>query len=787
MRSGIVYLDGAMGTMLMNMGFKEGCPELLNVQNPDVVKEIHEEYILAGAQIIETNTFGGNRVKLGEWGLEDRLAELNAAGVKLAREAAEKYPGVLVAASVGPTGKLVQPVGDFSFDEAYNAFYEQIKILSDAGADIILIETMSVLNEARAAVLAAKEATDKPVLCSMTFDQMGRTLSGTDVETAAVVLSSLGVDGVGINCSLGPREMVPLVENMVKASRVPVFVQPNAGLPVVDGERLVYPVGPEEYASACRLFARAGVSLIGGCCGTTPAHIKKMVQSGLDMAEVEKRNDITALASAVKTVWLSEKSPLMIIGERINPTGRKELAKALKDGDIYPAIQEGLDQVKAGANVLDVNVGVPGIDEIKTMVDVVLELQAMVRVPLCIDSSNPEAIEGALRYYQGKALVNSVNGQEESIKTILPLVKKYGAAVIGLTMDEQGIPAKAEGRFRIAKKIVDKALKYGISLEDIFIDCITLTASSNQDSVMETIKAIKLVKENLGVKTVLGVSNVSFGLPDRKKLNGAFLAMAIGAGLDAVIINPSVEEYRHVIKASEVLSGRDEGAERYILAYGGKSKRQKDDASAKGEAISDESLYQSILEGNKAQAIEAVKAELVTKHPLEVIDKIIVPALNEVGDRYESGQYFLPQLIKSAGAVQGAFDVIKEKFPSANESKGKIVLATVKGDIHDIGKNIVRALLENYGYEVIDLGKDVSPEDVLKAVVQSGAGLVGLSALMTTSLKAMEVTVKLIKEKTQCKVMVGGAVVTQDYACSIGADFYGKDAMEAVKIAEKVF
>lgn len=776
---GIAYLDGAMGTMLMAMGFKDGCPELLNVQNPDIIRKIHEQYLDAGAQIIETNTFGGNRIKLREWGLENRLVELNTAGIMLAKEMAQRY-GALVAASVGPTGKLVQPVGDFSFDEAYETFYEQIKVLSEAGADIILIETMSVLNEARAAILAAKAATDKPVMCSMTFDQTGRTLSGTDVETAAIVLSSLGVDAVGINCSLGPREMIPLVQKMVKVSRVPVFVQPNAGLPTVEGNNVVYPVTPEEYSDSCKLFAQAGASIIGGCCGTTPMHIKKMVQSGLNKVTVEV-NKKTTLASAVKSVQIDDKSPLLIIGERINPTGKKELARAIKDGDIFYVVQEGLDQVKAGADVLDINVGVPGIDEARTMVDVVSELQMMVRVPLCIDSSDPEAIEGALRCYQGKALVNSVNGKEDSMNTILPIVKKYGAAVIGLTMDERGIPEKADRRFDIAKRIVDRALSYGIPIEDIFIDCITLTASSNQESVMETIRAIELVKQNLGVKTILGISNVSFGLPERKKLNAAFLAMAIGAGLDAVIINPAIEEYKHIIKAAEVLSGRDEGAERYILAYSKKGKGDSEVITASG------TLYESILDGHRAQAVEAVKIELEQREPLEIIDKIIVPALNEVGARYESGEYFLPQLIKSANAVQGAFEIIKERFPSAGKTKGKIVLATVKGDIHDIGKNIVKALLENYGYNVIDLGKDVPPEVILDTVVQNGAGLVGLSALMTTSLKAMEKTVKLIKENTQCKVMVGGAVVTEDYAKSIGADFYGKDAMEAVKIAEKVF
>lgn len=779
LKKGIVYLDGAMGTMLMTMGFKDGCPELLNVQRPDIIRKIHEQYLEAGSHIIETNTFGGNRIKLREWGLENRLSELNAAGVALAKEVAKKY-GALVAASVGPTGKLVRPVGDFSFDEAYEAFYEQIKILSDAGADIILIETMSVLNEARAAVLAAKTATDKLIMCSMTFDQTGRTLSGTDVETAAVVLSSLGADVVGINCSLGPREMIPLVEKMVKASRVPVFVQPNAGLPVVEGNDVIYPVTPEEYSDSCKLFAQAGASIIGGCCGTTPVHIKEMIEADLNKVNVEI-NKKTVLASAVKAVYVDDKSPLLIIGERINPTGKKDLAKAIKDGDIFYVIQEGLDQVKAGAEVLDVNVGVPGIDEAKTMVEVVSELQMMVRVPLCIDSSDPHAIEGALKCYQGKALVNSVNGKEDSMNTILPIVKKYGAAVIGLTMDENGIPEKAMDRFNIAKKIVDRALSYGISVEDIFIDCITLTASSNQESVMETIKAIELVKKNLGVKTILGVSNVSFGLPERKKLNAAFLAMAVGAGLDAVIINPAIEEYKHVIKAAEVLAGRDEGAERYILAYGKKSKNDSKVTSVVS------GLYESILDGHKAQAVEAVKIELKQRDPLDIIDNIIVPALNEVGARYESGEYFLPQLIKSAAAVQGAFEVIKERFPSAGKNRGKIVLATVKGDIHDIGKNIVKALLENYGYEVLDLGKDVSPQDILDAVVQNNVKLLGLSALMTTSLKAMEETVKLIKSNTECKIMVGGAVVTEDYAKSIGADFYGKDAMEAVKIAQKIW
>ncbi len=771
-------LDGAMGTMLQKSGLKLGsCPEALSVTNPDVITDIHKMYIKSGSDIIYTNTFGANEYKLKDSGYS--VEEIVSASVNAAKHACEGT-NVKVALDVGPIGMLLEPLGTLKFEEAYDIFAKQIKAGADAGADLVVIETMTDLLEVKAAVLAAKENTSLPVFVTMTFEENKRTFTGCCVPSMAATLEGLGVDAIGINCSLGPNEVYEIAKVLCECTNLPVIVKPNAGLPRPDNSG--YDIDENQFAEAMKQIIDLGVCIVGGCCGTTPDYIKALKESATTMAPVEreqiKRSCVCSQSNFVKI------DGVRVIGERINPTGKKLFKQALINNDMNYILNQALAQVQAGAHILDVNVGLPEINEKEMMVKTVKALQSITDLPLQIDSSDPEVIEAALRIYNGKAIVNSVNGEDKSLKSILPIVKKYGAAVVGLTLDEKGIPAKAEQRFAIAEKIVNTALEYGIKREDIYIDCLTLTASAEQDKVTETLKAVEMVKQKLGVHTVLGVSNISFGLPNRELINKTFLALALGKGLDLPIINPNVQEMMNIINAFNVLNNDDKNAENYIEKYS-----QETETVKKAEPADIDISY-AIEKGLADEAKAVVKKLLCDEDAMSIINARLIPALDKVGENFEKGVIFLPQLIQAATAAQSAFEVIKESFSENSgtaQDKGTIVIATVKGDVHDIGKNIVKTILANYGYKIIDLGKNVSPEDVVEAAIKENAGLVGLSALMTTTLGAMEETIVQLRARHNCKIMVGGAVLTEEYAKTIGADYYAKDAKQGADIAKEVF
>ncbi len=782
-----VFFDGAMGTMLQKEGLKVGeLPETLNITNSETIKRIHKQYIDAGADIIITNTFGANELKYSasEYSVEDVIT----AGVNNAREVADEK---LVALDIGPTGQIMEPSGTLSFQAAYELFKKQVIIGERAGADVILIETMSDLYEAKAAILAVKENSSLPVLCTMTFQEDGRTLMGTDPKTMVFVLEGLGVDALGVNCSLGPKELMPIVEEILEYASIPVMVQPNAGLPRYDGEKTVYDIKAGEFAEYIKIMAQKGVRIFGGCCGTDPEFINKSVAAlkGISPLKIETKS-FTAITSGTDTVILDDK--VRFIGERINPTGKKHYKQELKEKSVNYIQSEAVKQKEEGAAVIDLNVGLPEIDEIEMITKAVKAIQKVVQIPISIDSSDPEAIEAGARIYNGKPIINSVNGKEETMKKIFPIVKKYGGCVIALTIDENGIPGSAEGRFKIAEKIVNEARKYGIDKKDIIVDCLALTASAQQKEVLETVKAIELVNERLGVKTTLGVSNVSYGMPRREILNRAFLSIALYAGLNLPIINGADEEMKDTINAFNVLSNTDKEGNDYISKY---SDRKNEVTNEKKPSVdqkeNNKELKQIIIDGMEEDAEASTEELLKTKEPLEIVNNYIIPALDYVGELYEEKEIFLPQLIQSAETVKKSFSVIKKSMLIKGESnieKGKIVLATVKGDIHDIGKNIVKVLLENYGFKVIDLGKDVPIEKVVEAVKEHNIKLVGLSALMTTTVISMKKTIEALRENNlQCKVFVGGAVLNEEYAEMIGADFYAKDARESVRIAEKIF
>ncbi len=774
---GPILLDGAMGTMLQGKGMPLGAvPETMNLLHPEWVREIHREYVEAGARIVYANTFGANPYKTENCG--QSLEDLIAAGVSLAKEAAGDR--ALAALDMGPLGQLLEPTGALSFEEAYKAFAREVRAGAAAGADLIVIETMTDLAETRAALLAAKENAALPVLCTMTFEENGRTFTGCSVASMALTLTGLGADAIGINCSLGPRELLPLAKELARWTHLPLVMKPNAGLPEPGTSR--YDVTPEEFAGSMAELARLGVKLMGGCCGTTPAYIAALKAA---VAEIRGKRPLEpvppAVCSASRTVALDR---VRVIGERINPTGKKRFKEALKNGELDYILAQGLEQAGAGADILDVNVGLPEIDEKETMVRVVKALQGVVELPLQLDSSSPEVLEAALRVCHGKAIVNSVNGDPDRLERVLPLVKKYGAAVVGLTLDHRGILKTAEERVGIARKILDAALSQGIPREDVYIDCLTLTASAEQDAVMETLRAVGVIREELGCHTVLGVSNISFGLPAREILNPAFLTLALGAGLTMPILNPNSAGMMGAVRAWNLLSGADRDSREFVACYGGAPK------AVTSAPVAAMELDYAVEHGLRTEAAALCKGLLGEMPPMEIVDQKLIPPLDRAGTAFEKGEIFLPQLIQCAGAAQAAFEVIKAALPaeSAGVSKGKIVLATVQGDIHDIGKNIVKILLENYGYTVLDLGKDVPPRRVADAVRESGAPLVGLSALMTTTLGSMEATIALLREEQlPCRVMVGGAVLTADYAQKIGADWYARDAKESVDIAKGVF
>ena len=765
----IKFFDGSMGTMLQSTGLKAGeLPELLNITDSDKVLAVHRAYAAAGSEYITTNTFGANRLKIKE------PEEVIKAGVRLAGSTGKK-----VALDIGPTGKLLKPMGELDFEEAVDIFAQMINAGKD-GSDIVLIETMSDTYEVKAAVLAAKENCSLPVFVTMIFDEKGRLLTGADVKTAVTMLEGLGVDAIGFNCGLGPAQTLPLIEEIRKWTSLPIIVQPNAGLPESVNGKTVYNVSPDDFARDMKKAADTGVSYLGGCCGTTPEHIKKMIELCRDIpANIPEKKNFTLVSSYSQTVEIGKKP--VIIGERINPTGKKLFKEALRRNDIEYIIKEGLKQTDAGAHILDVNVGLPEIDEVKMMETAVQSLQGVISSPLQIDTSNTAALEKALRIYNGKPMINSVNGKAENMAAVFPLAKKYGGVVVCLCLDESGIPQTAQGRIKIAEKIINTAADYGIDKKDLIVDALTMTVSTDSSNGAETLKAVEYIRRTLGVNTVLGVSNISFGLPKRDAVNTAFFTLALQSGLSAGIINPNSQSMMNAYYAFNALSGLDENCAEYI-----ESVTVPEQPAAAGETT----LHTAIVKGVKEDAARCAAELLKTNESLDVINNYIIPALDEVGVGFENNRIFLPQLLMSADSAKAAFDVIKEKMimSGKKEERGeKVIIATVHGDIHDIGKNIVKVLLSNYGFDVIDLGKDVPEEEVLKSVKENDVKLVGLSALMTTTVPAMEKTIELLHRNTNAKVIVGGAVLTQSYADMIHADWYAKDAMETVRIARAFF
>ena len=811
----VLVLDGGMGTQLQLRGLRPGeVPELWNLNRPDDIKSVHAAYLAAGSDVIYANTFGANAAKYHG---DAPLADVIAAGIRIARSAADEFATPerprYVALDVGPTGRLLKPAGDFEFDAAYDAFAGQVRIGAAAGADLVMIETMGDTAELKAAVLAAKENCSLPVFATVALGEDGKLLTGGDVECVSALLEGLRVDALGLNCGLGPDLMLPYVERLVGATSLPVIVKPNAGLPkVVDGET-VFTVGPEEFTKDIAGLVGAGACIVGGCCGTTPAHIAA-VSGALRTVRCAPRTSRPSPRTVISSGTHALEIPFddtLVIGERINPTGKKRLKQALTEGDTAYVLREAVAQAEAGAAVLDVNVGVPGLDEPSVLERTVAAVQGVTDLPLQIDTSDPVALDRALRHYNGKALVNSVNGKEESMSAVLPLVAKYGGVLVALTLDENGIPPTAEERMAIARRILARGAEFGLRPADFVFDALSLAVSADSTSANVALETIRRIRAELGCRTILGVSNISFGLPARPQLNATFYTLAMGAGLSAAIVNPLSAEMMTAYRAYRALTGRDRSCEEWIghapqvMAVGsgsvgagsgsvgaGANRNPKDSNSTLFDPKGPSPLAAAIRRGLKSDAADAAKAEIAAgRQPVEVIDGGIVPALEEVGRGFEEKRVFLPQLLMAADAAGAAFDVIRAELARSGGgavAKGPIVVATVKGDIHDIGKNIVRALLENYGFKVIDLGRDVPPERILEVARREKCRLVGLSALMTTTVVFMEETVKLIHaELPDCRVMVGGAVLTADYAAKIGADFYSRDAMGAVRTAERVF
>ena len=776
----LILLDGAMGTMLQAAGLPVGAlPELWNLTEPEKVTAVQRRYVEAGSRVLYTNTFGANRYKTAHCGKS--VAELIAGGVRCARAAAEGYD-VRVALDVGPIGQLLEPLGTLTFEEAYDVFREMVVAGEAAGADLVIFETMSDLYEVKAAVLAAKEHTKLPIWVTMTFEDSGRTFLGTTVPSMALTLTGLGVDALGFNCSLGPKELLPMVEEARRWTDLPLILKPNAGLP--DPATGRYAVTPEEFAREICAALPCGVTILGGCCGTTPDFIRAASEALHGQSPLPRpAADRTGVCSATRTVPFGG---VRVIGERINPTGKKRFQQALREGDIDYITARGIEQEDAGADILDVNVGLPGIDEPAMMTRVVKALSAVVDTPLQIDSSDPAAIEAGLRAVNGKAIVNSVNGDRETLDAILPLCKKYGAAVVGLCMDHNGIPKTWEERAAIARRILDAALSYGIPKNDVLIDCLTLTVSAQQEQAVETLRAVRYVTQELGLHTVLGVSNISFGLPAREHVTVSFLTQAMAAGLDLPILNPNATAVMDAVSAFRVLSGEDVGSDAYIARFAGATEAAPPPQAGTMEL----SAADAIRKGLGRETAAATERALETKSELEVVNEVLIPALDRVGALYEKQEIFLPQLISAANAACEGFEVIKSRIAArggASVSRGKILLATVRGDIHDIGKNIVRVVLENYGYTVIDLGRDVPVETVVETAIREDVRLVGLSALMTTTVSCMAETIAALRASGHdCKIMVGGAVLTADYAREIGADYYAKDAKQSADIAREV-
>ena len=777
-----LFFDGGTGTILQERGLTAGeLPETWNMTRPEELIAVHRAYLDAGSDIICANTFGANALKFPQ-----NLREIVEAGIRNAQQARREAgrEDAYIALDIGPTGRLLQPMGDLPFEQAVEVFGDVVRIGAAAGADLVLIETMSDSYEAKAAVLAAKENCDLPVLVTTIFDEKGKMLTGGTVDSVIAMLEGLRVDALGVNCGLGPKQMLPIVKRLTEVSSLPIIVNPNAGLPRSENGKTVYDIDADEFAYLMEQIADLGVQALGGCCGTTPAHIRKMIERCKNhyfVPSVSKHR--TVVSSFSQAVEIGAKP--VIIGERINPTGKSKFKAALRENNIEYILSEGLTQEDNGAHILDVNVGLPEIDEPAMMERVVTKLQGVTALPLQIDTSDTAAMERGMRLYNGKPMINSVSGKQESMQAVFPLVRKYGGVVVGLTLDENGIPDTAEGRVQIAKRIYDTAAQYGIAAEDIVIDGLAMTISSDSRSALTTLETIRRVRDELGGRTILGVSNISFGLPQREIINANFFTMALQNGLSCAIINPNADAMMRAYRAFLALTDQDPQCADYIAAYGNQP------AAAAVQATSDAAmpLGESIERGLQTRAAEAAKQALISIQPLELVNTELIPALDRVGKGFEAGTVFLPQLLMSAEAAKAAFEVVKDAMRGETQAvRGKIILATVKGDIHDIGKNIVKVLLENYGYQVIDLGKDVAPEVILDTVRREQVSLVGLSALMTTTVVSMEQTIRLLHDKApEAKIVVGGAVLTQEYADSIGADCYAKDAMATVHYADQVF
>ncbi len=773
--SGFVFIDGGMGTQLQEKGLKAGeIPEEWNLIKSEVIEGIHRAYFEAGANIATANTFGANPIKTPKFEEYILAAVANA---KRARSNDNQF----VALDIGPTGKLLKPLGDLDYDDAIDAFSRVVRAGVKADCDLIIIETMNDPYELKAAVLAAKENSNLPIFATFVLDEKGKTITGCDIPAMVALLEGLGVDALGVNCSLGAKQLKKFIPQIIENSSLPIIVSPNAGMPCVHDGKTCYDSTPCEFAADMEEIADMGVRILGGCCGTTPNHIQLLTQSLKNKAPLPiVKKAITIASSYAKAVVFDKK--VVLIGERINPTGKPKLKTALRENNMDYIISEAIGQEEKGADMLDVNVGLPEINEKDVLIRAIKEIQAVSTLPLQIDTSNKEALESAMRVYNGKPLVNSVNGEKSSMDAVFPLVKKYGGVVIALTLDENGIPTTAEGRYKIAERIVNEAVKYGIDKKDIIVDTLCLTVSSDSNAPTTTLEAMRMIKEKLGVKTSLGISNVSFGLPKRDYINATFFTLALANGLDGVIMNPYSEEMMKAYFTYNALKGLDDACGEYI----GFASNTEDVKSTVQD--SNMTLEKAIIKGLKREAGELTKNLIINTPPLEIVNNYIIPALNKVGKDYEKGVSYLPQLLMSAETATVAFNVVKESVASEESAvKGEIIIATVKGDIHDIGKNIVKVILQNYGYKVHDLGKDVLPEKVLECVDKTGCTLVGLSALMTTTVPAMERTIKIIKNKyPKTKIMVGGAVLNEEYAEKIGADKYAKDAMDAVRYAQEI-
>jgi len=785
----IEIFDGATGTMLQAAGLKPGeCPELVNVERPEMIEAIHRAYIEAGSTIITTNTFGGTSLKLAHYGLENRVAEINAAAVKAAKRAAGGR--AKIAGDLGPTGRFIEPLGDLGFETAYDAYFEQAKALADAGADYIIIETSIDLQEMRAALLAAKDATKLPVICQMSYSEDGRTVTGTDPETAAVVLDAMGADVIGVNCSLGPEQLLPVVESLAKHTGKPISVQPNAGLPQFIDGKTVFPMTAEDFAHWMPKLIAAGATYIGGCCGTTPGHIRAIAEIAKSAPEPVRSAvpRVLRLASRSQTVVIDKSLPTVLIGERINPTGRKKLAAEIKDGSLLSVKKEALDQVKAGARVLDVNMGVGGIDQAAAMRRAVMEIAQLTAAPLAIDTSDAAALEAGLRVYPGRALINSVSAEPERLKTFLPLAKKYGAAILCLPITKDGVPKTAKERVEAVQTILDAAKEAGLKDGDFLLDALVLTIAAETDAAKETLGTLRLYRERFGYPSTMGLSNISFGLPNRPLINSTFFAMCLAAGLDAPIMNPYDESMQNALSASAALLGKDPNGRDY-------SQKASNLAVPKTAATMKEedmdaltAIKAAVIRGEKERMPELIERAVEEKlDPNEITEKALTAAMNDIGVDFGAGRVFLPQVLLSAEAMREAFTKLKELLPAAEtKTLGTVVIATVKGDVHDLGKNIVAALLQNSGFQLIDLGKDVPAQTIVEAAKANRADIVGLCALMTTTMTEIETVVEALRaDGVNAKVMAGGAAVTPEYAKEAGADLYAPDGVAAVKLAKE--